>query len=223
MDLVIGYLMDAARWLIILALTLIYPDSFSSWHGKVVEIVRADEFKVERLGRIETVRLYGIDAPIEWDAPKSARKKVEDRLSVVGGELRAKSGRRIPYPQTPGKMAVHYVSERVLGKPVTVQPLPGRIAGPWYWPQIYDHDYYNRVIGIVWIYGEKGESLNEELLREGMSWWYRPFVPFEAGYKHLERKAREAKAGLWAQPHPIPPWLWQATKIEEINPMQKDQ
>ena len=109
-----------------------------------------------------------------------------------------------------------------MGKPVVVQPLPGRIVGPWYRPTIKTHDRHNRIQGLVHVYGEAGEPLNKELLRKGLAWWYQPFVPFERGFKYLQDEAREARVGLWADPNPMPPWRWQGTPIRKDNPWQKE-
>jgi micrococcal nuclease len=183
MDQFVGYFMDAARWFIILILTLVYPDSFSSWSGKVVEVVSAEQIRIMRNTTVETVRLYGIDTPLEL--------------------------------QDFGLTVQKYVSERVDGKVVHVQPLPAGIKGPWDKPEIAPHDYYNRIIGLVWV---DGESLNKELVRKGMAWWYKPFVPFELGFKHLQDQARQEKLGLWAFPHVVPPWEFQDTTIETVHP-----
>jgi micrococcal nuclease len=183
MDQFIGYFMDAARWLIILILTLIYPDNFSPWTGKVVEVVSAEQIRVMKNETVETVRLYAIDTPLEL--------------------------------QDFGRTAQEYVANRVDGKIVFVQPLPAGIKGPWEKPEIAYHDQYNRIIGLVWVHGE---SLNKELVRKGMAWWYKPYVPFERGFKHLQDRAREEKLGLWAFPHVIPPWDFQDTEIETVHP-----
>ncbi len=183
MDQFIGYFMDAARWLIILLLTLVYPDHFSSWSGKVVEVVRPEEIRVMKNGSVENVRLYAIDTPLELQAF--------------------------------GETAHKYVSDRVLNKVVRVQPLPAGIKGSWEKREISRHDQYNRIIGLVWV---DGESLNKELVRQGIAWWYKPFVPFERGYRHLQDQARRDKLGLWAFPHVVSPWDFQDTAIETVHP-----
>ena len=33
--------------------------------------------------------------------------------------------------------------------------------------------------------------------------------------KGLEKAAREAEKGLWADPHPVPPWEWRKRKSRE--------
>jgi len=188
MDQAIGYLMDFLRWCLIVVLTFVYPESFTAWTGKAVEVVRPDEIKVDRRGRTENVRLYGIDSPL----PDSK--------------------------QGFGKEASAYTEQRVLGKAVEVQPLPGRVEGPWYRPKVHVLDRYDRFIALVSIYGEDGPNLNEELLSKGMAWWYEPFVPFERGLKALEDKAKSQKQGLWALEDPEPPWRYQHTTLEQLVP-----
>ncbi len=91
--------------------------------------------------------------------------------------------------QTFGKTATLYTTQRVLGRMVEVKP--------------FFRDQFDRVI--AWVFVE-GECLNKELLKRGMTWWYRKFVPFETGLGKLEEDAMQARAGLWADPHPTPPW-----------------
>ena len=188
LDLLIGYLMEAVRWAIILVLSLLYPELYSSWTGKVVEIVRPDEIRVQRnQEKVENVRLYGIDCPLE--------------------------------PQRIAKKARLYVADRVLGRTVVVQPLPGKVEGPWYRPGIEPYDRHHRVIAFVTI---DGESLNRELLTKGLARWYQPFVPFERGLKRLEDSAREKNEGLWGYTNVTAPWRFQGTQIAEVSPLQTD-
>ncbi len=205
MDQLIGYLMDAARWLVIFILTTVYPQSYSSWQGRVIAIVRPDEVKVVRLGDVPTqpinVRLYGVDSPL-----------------VV---------RNQPF----GREAEAYAVRRLLGQVVRVQPLPGLVKGSWYRPEklvpIDDLHWegnvdrkYHRVIALMYV---AGVNMTEEYLTNGIAWWYKPFVPFERGYKHLQDEAQVARKGLWALQDPIPPWKWQKTPMAEVNPWQRRQ
>lgn len=188
LDLIVGYLMDGARWSIIFILALIYPQDYAPWNGQVVQVVRPDEIRVKTDHEIRNVRLYGIDSPLP--------------------------------PQPYANEAEAYALKRLLGKAVTVQPLTGQIKGPWYKPGILVHDPYGRIIGLVRVYGESGPNLSEEFLSKGLARWYRPFVPFERGYKHLEDQAKEAKVGMWAAPETTIPWAFQRTPLLEVNPLQ---
>ncbi len=53
-----------------------------------------------------------------------------------------------------------------------------------------------------------GRSLNREMVREGMAWWYRQYAPHDADLAKLETEDEAAKRGLWGQPNPIPPSSW---------------
>ncbi len=117
--------------LALIILALLSPDLACAWEGKVVAVERSDMIRVmEDIGKVETVRLYGIHSP--------------------------------GAPQPFGVTATQYMLKRVLGKIVRVDPL---IVDP-----------FNRII--AWVYLD-GECLNKELLRQGMTWWYRKYVPFE--------------------------------------------
>jgi endonuclease YncB( thermonuclease family) len=185
-DQILGYLMDFLRWAIVALLSTFAAESYAPWTGTVVEIVRPDEIKVaDGDKRVETVRLYGLDSPLE--------------------------------PQPFARQARAYVSDRVFGKLVKVQPLPGRISGPWYNPGIHRYDRYHRIVALVSI---DGESLNKELLKKGIARWYRPYVPFERGFKYLEDEAGQAHEGMWAYPNPIPPWEFQVTAVHAAHQLQ---
>jgi Staphylococcal nuclease homologue len=53
-----------------------------------------------------------------------------------------------------------------------------------------------------------GASLNRELVKEGMAWWFEKYAPNDKVPEKLESEAREAKRGLWRQENPVAPWEW---------------
>ena len=57
-----------------------------------------------------------------------------------------------------------------------------------------------------------GTHVNHTLVKDGWCWWYRKYAPGDTVLEGLEKEAREAKKGLWVDPHPIPPWAWRKTK-----------
>ena len=73
---------------------------------------------------------------------------------------------------------------------------------------IHEHgkDRYGRTLGDVILPG--GTSLNQELVRAGLAWHYVRYAPHDTTLRELEAQARAAKAGLWADAHPIAPWEW---------------
>src|SRR5215813_13987080 len=73
-------------------------------------------------------------------------------------------------------------------------------------------DRYGRLVGEVLL--PDGRSLNQELVKAGMAWWYRPYAPNDIMLAQLEAEARTAKRGLWADAHPVPPWQWRKGERE---------
>ena len=49
---------------------------------------------------------------------------------------------------------------------------------------------------------------NQERVKQGWCWWYRKHAPGNMMLEELELRARTAGRGLWADPHPVPPWEW---------------
>ena len=82
----------------------------------------------------------------------------------------------------------------------TVSPLsctwPDQLGG--------GHDKYGRTIGDVIL--PDGTNVNYTLVEDGWCWWYQKYATGDTVLEGLEKEAREGKKGLWADPHPVPPW-----------------
>lgn len=93
-----------------------------------------------------------------------------------------------------GKVSKKHLSDRVFGRPVTVE-----------WTK---KDKYGRVIGRVMT---DGEDVCLDQVRSGLAWHYKHYANEQpagqrTAYAAAEEQARRAKAGLWIQPNPVPPW-----------------
>jgi len=88
-----------------------------------------------------------------------------------------------------GNKARRFTSKMVFRKVVEVQEV--------------DKDSYGRTV--AWVFVD-GKSLNKELLRAGLAWWYKYYAENEHELEKLEAEARSHKIGLWSVPNPIPPW-----------------
>ena len=71
---------------------------------------------------------------------------------------------------------------------------------------VHDVDRYGRTVGEVIL--PDGRSLNRELVRAGLAWWYQHYAPYDRELERLEAAARAARRGLWADKDPVPPWEW---------------
>lgn len=69
---------------------------------------------------------------------------------------------------------------------------------------IVDTDRYSRSIGDVYV---NGKLLNSEMVRVGLAWHYKQYSK-DPELARLEVEARKAKAGLWRESDPTPPWLY---------------
>jgi endonuclease YncB( thermonuclease family) len=76
--------------------------------------------------------------------------------------------------------------------------------------QVTKVDRYGRLVGKV-VVDER--DLCREQLRLGFAWFYADYQnelsPSDrTSYSAAQRDARQAGIGLWADPHPVPPWVF---------------
>lgn len=91
-----------------------------------------------------------------------------------------------------GQDAKELTTKLVLDKEVTIEPVV--------------RDPYGRTVGVVKL--ADGHTLEENLVENGLAWLYEHFADAQAhaDWGPLEKAARDAKKGLWADDHPTPPW-----------------
>lgn len=122
-----------------------------------------------------------------------------DTLTVLDARLRQHkvrlSGIDAPEKRQPfGQRSKHSLSVLVYGRSVRVE------AGKT--------DRYDRLVGKVTV---DGVDVNREQVRRGFAWHYVAYAREQSRedrerYADAERSARAERRGLWALPHPVPPW-----------------
>lgn len=96
-----------------------------------------------------------------------------------------------------GTQAKKALSERVFDQQVKVLSLGA--------------DRYDRTLGVVYA----GDAcVNTELVSAGFAWHYTTYSDSKV-LANAETAARAAKAGLWTDPDPMPPWEWRRKPAEE--------
>jgi micrococcal nuclease len=55
-------------------------------------------------------------------------------------------------------------------------------------------------------------NVNHTLVKDGWCWWYRKYAPGDTVLERLEKNARDTKKRLWADPAPIPPWVYRKAR-----------
>jgi micrococcal nuclease len=93
-----------------------------------------------------------------------------------------------------GTRARQALAGMVFKQPVTVQT-----AG---------QDRYGRTLGTI---SAAGVNINRRMVSEGMAWAYLKYVK-DRSLIAEETAAKAAARGLWADPSPVPPWEWRASK-----------
>lgn len=68
-----------------------------------------------------------------------------------------------------------------------------------------EKDRYGRWVGMLLL--PDGQSVNHRLVWSGLAWWYRDYSD-DPTFEALQAQATLAKVGLWAEDHPIEPWVW---------------
>lgn len=81
-------------------------------------------------------------------------------------------------------------------------------AGQWAVATVIDVDRYRRVVARV----RCGQiEANRTMVAAGHAWVFTRYNRDQT-LPAIEDRARAAKAGLWAHPAPVPPWIWRAAQ-----------
>jgi endonuclease YncB( thermonuclease family) len=127
-----------------------------------------------------TVKVTGIN---DGDSFRVELKSKTYRVRVAGIDCPE-------YKQAYSRKAHDFTSNLIYGKTVTLR--------------VVDRDQYDRIVADVLL--PDGRNLAEQLLSNGLAWWYRQIQPNNKTYERLEAEAKGAKRGLWVDKDPIPPW-----------------
>ena len=122
---------------------------------------------------------------LDGDTIKVLHNTYPERIRLSGIDCPEKG-------QAYGNRAKQALSSLVIGRDVTLQT--------------HGQDKYGRTLADVLL--RDGMNVNHELVEEGWCWWYRKYAPGDLELQKLEKEARDAKKGLWADPKPVPPWEW---------------
>jgi micrococcal nuclease len=121
---------------------------------------------------------------LDGDTIEVLHDKKPERIRLYGIDCPEKG-------QAFGQKAKQATSSLLFGKDVRIES--------------HGRDKHRRTLGTVF---DGDLNVNHELVKEGWCWWFRKFVPKDQTLKQLEQAAKDAKKGLWADPNPVPPWLY---------------
>lgn len=161
------------RWLVAACLVVfLWPVWVQA--ARVIKVVDGDTLVVRHQGRRVRVRLMGVDTPESRRNEKLRRQARRTGISV----------RRI---RQWGKRAARFTRRQCHGRRIGLRL--DRIGDR--------RDRYRRMLAYVILPG--GRVLNAELIRHGLAVAYRRYrYDQKRKYLRLERRARAARRGLWA-------------------------
>lgn len=141
--------------------------------AEVVKVIDGDTFEIKYRGKVEKIRLIGIDTP-EAHANAKAEKDA------------ARTGRDIKVIVKQGNDASNFVKQLVPGGSTVMVEL-----------DVNERDKYGRML--VYLYLEDGRMINEEIVNAGYAnlMTYPPNVKYKDRLLSAYRLARENKRGLW--------------------------
>ena len=58
-------------------------------------------------------------------------------------------------------------------------------------------DRYGRTVGLLYRQRRRGQSVNVEMVRSGMAWWYRRYGGRDLGFPEAEAEAKRQRRGIW--------------------------
>ena len=72
-------------------------------------------------------------------------------------------------------------------------------------------DRYGRTVGLIYRRRRRGQSINVEMVRSGMAWWYRRYGGRDLGFPEAEAEAKQRRRGVWRHGDRIRrPWDYRA-------------
>lgn len=143
--------------------------------AEIVKIVDGDTFEIRYQGKIEKVRLIGIDTP-----EAHANAKAEKDAARTGADIKAIVKQ--------GDESKNFVKQLVSeGAQVKVEI------------DVNERDKYGRLL--AYLYFEDGRMINEEIVKAGYAslMTYPPNVKYKDRFLSAYRFARENKKGLWSE------------------------
>ncbi len=129
-----------------------------------------------------SARVIGV---VDGDTIEVLRNERRERIELHGIDC---PERGQPY----GKRAAQATSDLIVGKQVEIVK------------RGTDRDKH--IVADVLL--QDGRNLNQSLVLNGWCWWSRQYAANDLALQQAEEVAKVTKKGLWADPDPVPPWLY---------------
>ena len=129
-----------------------------------------------------SARVIGV---VDGDTIEVLHKERLERVELHGIDCPEKG-------QPFGKRAKQATSDLILGKQVEIAK--------------HGTDKDKHIVAEVLL--PDGRNVNQSLVLNGWCWWSRKYAPKDMALQQAEEVAKATKKGLWADPNPVPPWIY---------------
>jgi len=126
-----------------------------------------------------------------------------DSIRVAGQEIRIAGLDAPEWDQVARHKDGHWFRQGRLAKSALIR----RIGGKYVRVEVERLDKFGRTVGVV---RHEGKDVGKWIVEEGHA-----VAAFDNRYKHVERRARRAKRGMWSNATNIHPGSWRNRKSRE--------
>ena len=140
-------------------------------------------------------------------------RRVRIRRVIDGDSLEVKYAGLFSFLRRPFPVRLYGIDAPELAQPYgqeSRQQLQSLVRGGGIRMDVKATDRYGRTVGLLYR-RRRGRSVNVEMVRSGMAWWYRRYGGRDLGFPEAEAEAKRRRRGVWRRGDRIRrPWDYRA-------------
>ena len=140
-------------------------------------------------------------------------RRVRIRRVIDGDSLEVKYAGLFSFLRKPFPVRLYGIDAPELAQPYgqeSRRQLQSLVRGGGIRMDVKATDRYGRTVGLLYR-GRRGRSVNVEMVRSGMAWWYRRYGGRDLGFPEAEAEAKRRRRGVWRHGDRVRrPWDYRA-------------
>ena len=141
-------------------------------------------------------------------------RRVRIRRVIDGDSLEVKYAGLFSFLRKPFPVRLYGIDAPELAQPYgqeSRKQLQSLVRGGGIRMDVKATDRYGRTVGLLYRRRRRGQSVNVEMVRSGMAWWYRRYGGRDLGFQEAEAEAKRRRRGVWRHGDRIRrPWDYRA-------------
>ena len=126
-------------------------------------------------------------------------RRVRIRRVIDGDSLEVKYAGLFSFLRKPFPVRLYGIDAPELAQPYgqeSREQLQSLVRGGGIRMDVKATDRYGRTVGLLYR-RRRGQSVNVEMVRSGMAWWYRRYGGRDLGFPEAEAEAQRRRRGVW--------------------------